>query len=97
MKELKNIDPNRVVFTPVENLIKAFQKFFGDDLTYKLSFDMVRVSYCKKKKVSDIPGMEIDIETFFTVMHDIYMTLAEKKLLRAVILLSYVNIFPDHL
>jgi hypothetical protein len=95
MKELKSIDPNRVVFSPVDNLIQAFQKFFGDDVpTYKLTFDMVRVAYCKKKKVADMPGMEIDIQTFFTVMHDIYMTIAEKKLLRSVILLSYVFLHP---
>jgi len=94
MKELKTIDPNRVVFSPVDNLIQAFQKFFGDDLTYKLTFDMVRVAYCKKKKVADMPGMEIDIQTFFTVMHDIYMTIAEKKLLRSVILLSFVSLLP---
>ena len=52
---------------------------------------MVRVAYCKKKKVADMPGMEIDIQTFFNVMLDIYMVIAEKKLLRSVILLSFVS------
>jgi len=52
---------------------------------------MVRVAYCKKKKVPDMPGMEIDIQTFFTVMLDMYMAIAEKKLLRSVILLSFVS------
>ena len=40
---------------------------------------MVRVAYCKKKKVADMAGMEIDIQTFFNVMLDIYMAIAEKK------------------
>ena len=53
---------------------------------------MVRVAYCKKKKVADMAGMEIDIQTFFNVMQDIYMTIAEKKLLRSVILLSFVSL-----
>ena len=57
---------------------------------------MVRVAYCKKKKVADMPGMEIDIQTFFNVMLDIYMAIAEKKLLRSVILLSFVSIFVSH-
>jgi hypothetical protein len=52
---------------------------------------MVHVAYCKKKKVPDMPGMEIDIQTFFTVMLDMYMAIAEKKLLRSVILLSFVS------
>ena len=52
---------------------------------------MVRVAYCKKKKVADMAGMEIDIQTFFNVMLDIYMAIAEKKLLRSVILLSFVS------
>ena len=53
---------------------------------------MVRVAYCKKKKVADMAGMEIDIQTFFNVMQDIYMMIAEKKLLRSVILLSFVSL-----
>ena len=52
---------------------------------------MVRIAYCKKKKVADMAGMEIDIQTFFNVMLDIYMAIAEKKLLRSVILLSFVS------
>jgi len=54
---------------------------------------MVRVAYCKKKKVADMPAMEIDIQTFFNVMLDIYMAIAEKKLLRSVILLSFVSFY----
>ena len=52
---------------------------------------MVKTAYCKKKKVPEMPGMEIDIQTFFNVMLDVYMLIAEKKLLRAVILLSFVR------
>lgn len=40
-------------------------------------------------KQAETPGMEIDQQTFFKVMHSMHMQLAEKKLLRAVILLSF--------
>jgi hypothetical protein len=50
----------------------------------------VKSDYLKRKKQVEQPGMEIDQQMFFTVMYDIYMQIAEKKLLRAVILLSFV-------
>lgn len=42
LKELKNIDPERLVFMPIENLEMAFKNYFGDEMTYKLHFDMVK-------------------------------------------------------
>ena len=64
------MDPDRVVFAPIENIQKSFQTFFGDELTYKLTFEPVKIAYLKKKKVADTPGMEIDQQTFFKVMHE---------------------------
>lgn len=43
-------------------------------------------------KLTDQAGVEVDQQQFFGVMKDIYMLMAEKKLLRAVILLSYVRL-----
>jgi|LauGreDrversion4_2_1035121.scaffolds.fasta_scaffold116465_1 hypothetical protein len=53
---------------------------------------MVKANYLKQMKVTYSQGMEIDVQQFFTVMKDIYMLAAEKKLLRSVILLSFVSI-----
>lgn len=90
--ELKKIDPKRVVFTPIENLRQAFINYFGDEATYKLTFDVVKDAYLKRKKQTEQQAMEIDWQQFFAVMFDIHMAIADKKLLRAVILLSYVII-----
>lgn len=75
---------------PIENLIQAFQKYFGDEVTYRLHFDIVKQQYLKQLKVTYSAGMEIDVQQFFGVMKDIYMLASEKRLLRAVILLSFV-------
>lgn len=89
IKEMKNMDPDRVIFAPIENIQKAFQTYFGDELTYKLIFDPVKVAYLKKMKQAETAGMEIDQQTFFKVMASMHMRLADKKLLRAIILLSF--------
>lgn len=60
IKEMKNMDPDRVIFAPIENIQKAFQTYFGDELTYKLTFDPVKIAYLKKMKQAETPGMEID-------------------------------------
>jgi hypothetical protein len=52
---------------------------------------MVKMQYLKRQKVSDAPGVEVDHQQFFAVMKDIYMLMTQKKLLRAVILLSFVS------
>lgn len=93
VKELKKMDIDRVIFVPIENLMKAFHTYYESELTYKLAFEMVKVAYLKKKKQAEVPGLEIDQQTFFKVMHDIHMQIADRKLLRAVILLSFVNIY----
>lgn len=90
-KELRSIEPDRAVFVPIENLMQAFQKYFGDEVTYRLHFDIVKQQYLKQLKVTYSAGMEIDVQQFFGVMKDIYMLAAEKRLLRAVILLSFVS------
>ena len=72
MKELKCIEPSRAVYVPIENLLTAFQKYYGDELTYKLHFDIVKNQYLKQMKVTYSQGMEIDVQQFFTVMKDIY-------------------------
>jgi len=42
VKELKMIDPKRVIFAPIENIQRAFQNFFGDEFTYKLQYDVAK-------------------------------------------------------
>lgn len=49
------------------------------------------MQYLKRMKLTDAPGVEVDQQQFFAVMKDIYMLMSEKKLLHAVILLSFVS------
>jgi hypothetical protein len=91
LKELKAIESERAVFVPVESLQMAFQRYYGDEHTFKLQFELVKAKYLRQFKIEDKPGFEVDVQQFFGVMRDIYMLMIEKKLLRAVILLSFVS------
>jgi serine/threonine protein kinase len=89
---LKEIDPKRVVFVPLENLLRAFQTFYSDEYTYLILFDLLIKEYLNKRKEELKAEMEIDLQMFFTVFTDMFSLLTEKKLLRSIILLSFVSL-----
>ena len=48
IKELRNIDQERVIFVPMDNIAIAFKNFYGDEQTYKLTFDIIKMQFLKR-------------------------------------------------
>ena len=48
-KIIKDLDPLRVVLFPIEKLRKAFQTYFEDESSCKLTYDLIMCLYLSKR------------------------------------------------
>ena len=58
---LKEIDNKRYILVPLDYLIKAFVKFYGDEFSYIIHLNMILKPYLQKKHEMERPDLEIDV------------------------------------
>ncbi|CDW88098.1 protein kinase domain containing protein [Stylonychia lemnae] len=91
MENLHQYDQKRSTLVNLDLLNKAFMSYYSDEHSYKLQFQEILDCYLQNQKCQYYPYMEVDVNIFFETVQQLQQKRIDKKLLKAVILMTQLQ------